>query len=703
MVEPLPSSERDFELTSRRLRRAGAAIALGAALVLLGWAVDIAAAKSLVPGWRVMVPSTALCFVFLGTALAVCSVDRQGLATAASTALALAAATLAGATLQEYATGTRSGFETWAGLWVFDNTVYAGRMSPMTSLVVLALAVAVAAAVLPGRRARTLARLMAGSALFASWLAVLALTVDVERLANQPRFPGMAAPTLLFAVLTGAAVLGLTTLPRPGMRGGPRLRWPVWSVLAAFLAPPLLGRAHAALLRTGAIEPQLLTASVALGFSLVLAVMFWRYASRLAAAQRAQALVLAELEDRVRERTQALTASNDELRRHEDTLRTADRRKDEFLALLAHELRNPLAPIRTAAHIVGNDRATRDQQRRAGAIIERQVAVMRRLIDDLLDVSRITAGKLQIRPARVLLAEVLDLAVATARPTCDEFEHELTVSVPETPIYIDADVARLAQAFGNLLHNACKFTAPRGHLSLVADAGPDGQVAITVRDDGIGIDAAFLPRLFDKFSQAGPDVGRAQSGLGLGLSLVQGIVTLHGGTVTATSDGPGRGSSFVVRLPTADAPAPAAIDEDALPTGVDRHTIVVVDDNVDNAAALASVLGLDGHAVHTAGNGVEALALAESVRPEAMLIDLGMPDMDGLELCRRIRAEPWGGSVLLIAQTGFGQARDLARTREAGFDWHLTKPVEIQHLQQLLRQPRPEMPQDAPQQQASRA
>ena len=209
----------------------------------------------------------------------------------------------------------------------------------------------------------------------------------------------MAAPTLLFAVLTGAAVLGLTTLPRPGTRAGPRLRWPVWSVLAAFLAPPLLGRAHAALLRTGAIEPQLLTAGVALGFSLVLALMFWRYASRLAAAQRAQALVLAELEDRVRERTQALTASNDELRRHEETLRTADRRKDEFLALLAHELRNPLAPIRTAAHIVGTTRRRATQQRRAGAIIERQVAVMRRLIDDLLDVSRITAGKLQIRPA----------------------------------------------------------------------------------------------------------------------------------------------------------------------------------------------------------------------------------------------------------------------------------------------------------------
>ncbi len=694
MVEPLPPPERDFELTARHLRTAGAAIALGAALVLLGWVLDIAAAKSLVSGWRVMVPSTALCFIFLGTALAVCSADRRGLAATASLALALAAATLAVATIHEYATGTRSGFETWGGLWNFDGAAYAGRMSPMTALVLLALAIAAGAAVLPGRRAVTLARLAAGSALFASWLAILALAVDVDRLANEPRFPGMAAPTLVFAVLTGAAVLGLTTLPHPGTHPGTRLRWPIWSVLAAFIAPPVLNRAHAALLQTGAIEPQLLTAGVALGFSMVLALGVWRYASRLAGAQRAQARVLTELEDRVRERTQALVASNDDLRRHEETLRTADRRKDEFLALLAHELRNPLAPIRTAAYIVGADHATRDEQRRAGAIIERQVAVMRRLIDDLLDVSRITAGKLQIRPARVSLAEVLDLAVATMRPACDEFQHELSVSLPETPIYVEADAARLAQAFGNLLHNACKFTRPRGHLTLTAVARDDGHTEVTVGDNGIGIDPAFLPRLFDKFSQAGPDVGRAQGGLGLGLSLVEGIVALHGGTVTAASGGSGHGSTFVVRLPTVAAPAPVEIavceSVAAAPVPVDdRHTIIVVDDNEDNAGALSALLGLDGHDVHVASDGAGALALAERVRPDAMLIDLAMPGMDGFDVCRRVRAEPWGQTMLLIAQTGFGQARDLARTREVGFDWHLTKPVEIGYLRQLLRRPRP--------------
>lgn len=686
MVEPLPSPfERDFEPTARRLRTAGAAIALGAALVLAGTAFDVDAARSLVPGWRVTVPSTALCFVFLGMALAIWSAERHFMATTASLALAAAAATVSIATIQEYATGTRSGFETWGGLWTFDAEPFAGRLSPMTSLVVLTLAVAVGAAVVPGRRAVTIARLAAGSALFAAWLAILALSVDSARLANEPRFPGMGAPTILFVVLTGATVLGLTRLSGAAhgvTATGPR--WPIWSVVGAFLAPPLLNRAHAALLETGVIEAQLLAAGVALGFSMVLSVGFWRYASRLAAAHRAQARVQAELEDRVRERTRALTASNDDLRRHEEALRTADRRKDEFIALLAHELRNPLAPIRTAAHIVATDAATPEQQRRAGAVIERQVAVMRRLIDDLLDVSRITAGKLQIRPARVPLTEVLDLAVATTRPACDEFGHDLTISVPETPIYIDADAARLAQAFGNLLHNACKFTPPHGRIAVVARHGDDGMAEVAVRDNGVGIDPAFLPRLFEKFAQAGPDVGRAQGGLGLGLSLVQGIVALHGGTVTAASDGRDRGSTFVVRLPAASAPLPAAAPP-AIETGAPGPlSVVVVDDNDDNVTMLAALLGLDGHAVHTARNGMDALAVAAEVQPDVMLIDLGLPDLDGAEVCRRLRATPHGRVMRLVAQTGFGQAQDRERTRAAGFDGHLTKPVEVEELRRTL-------------------
>jgi signal transduction histidine kinase/CheY-like chemotaxis protein len=461
----------------------------------------------------------------------------------------------------------------------------------------------------------------------------------------------------------------------------------------AFVAPPLLNRAHAALLDMSAIEPRLLAAGVALGFSMMLALGCWHCASRLAAAHRAQAMALAELEGRVHERTRALTASNDELRRHEETLRTADRRKDEFLALLAHELRNPLAPIRTAAHIVGTDTATREQQRRAGAIIERQVAVMRRLIDDLLDVSRLTAGKLQIRPTRVALADVLDLAVATTRPACEACGHTLTIAVPETPIYIDADAARLAQAFGNLLHNACTFTPPRGRIVLIARHADDGMAEVSVRDSGVGIDRAFLPRLFEKFAQAGPDAGGAQGGLGLGLSLVRGIVALHGGTVTAASDGRGQGSTFIVRLPAASAPLPAA----ATPVpGDDRPeplTVVVVDDNDDNVTMLAALLELDGHTVHAARSGSEALRLAGMVQPDVMLIDLGLPDLDGVNVCRRLRATPHGRAMRIVAQTGFGQAQDRERTRAAGFDGHLTKPVDVEELRRML--PRAPMPPDA--------
>ncbi len=690
MDEPLPSAERASELTARYLRTGGAAIALGAVLVLIGTALDIDTARSFIPGWRVTVPTTALCFLFLGTALAVSSAARRRLAMAAGVALAVAAGALAAATLHEYATGTRSGLETWGGLWSFDERPAAGRMSPMTSLVVAALAIAVGAAMLSGRRAVTVARLAAGAALFASWLAVLALSVDVERLADVPRFPGMGALTVAFSVLTGALVLGRTTLPHPHAPGTTsHLGWPIWSGLGAFIAPPLMNRTYAALLRTGDVEPQLLTAAVAFTFSMALAVAVWRFASRLARAQRAREQMLLELEERVEERTHALTMSNLELRRHQETLRTADARKDEFLATLAHELRNPLAPIRTAAHIVGSERGTRDDQQRAGRIIERQVAVMRRLIDDLLDVSRITAGKLQIRPTRLALAEVIDLAVATIRPICDEAGHELTIIVPETPIYVEADSARLAQAFGNLLHNACKFTAPGGHVTLSATLADNGMAEVTVRDDGVGIDREFLPRLFEKFSQFGPHVGRAQAGLGLGLSLVQGIVTQHGGSVTAASEGPGKGSAFVVRLPTAEAPAPVVASATPAVSEHSRRTVVVVDDNQDNTAALVSVLTLEGHEAHGAHDGPTALALAEQVQPDVMLVDLGMPDMDGFEVCRRIRATPRGPSMLLIAQTGFGQAKDVARARQVGFDWHVTKPVDIDHLRQLLRRSPP--------------
>ncbi|MGE0813974.1 MAG: ATP-binding protein [Vicinamibacterales bacterium] len=661
-------------------------VALGGAVVLAGWALEMPWARSLVPGWRTTVPSTALAFAMLAAAIATWDVRRAPLAVAAGVALAAAAATLALATLQEYATGTRSGLEAWGGVWAFDGSPSAGRMSPMAATVVLSLSVAVAAVVVPGRRFYGLARVTAGSALFLAWLAVLALAVDVDRLADVPAFPGLGVPTIAFTALTATAVLGLTTAAGPADGGVGRPQWPVWSMVAVFLAPPVLRELYGLLARTGRVDPQLLTAAVAFAFALIVSLTIRGYAGRLSAAQRAHVTARTELEDRVLERTRALTASNHELLQHQDALRLADRRKDEFLAQLAHELRNPLAPIRTAAHIIGSEKSTAEHQRRAGAIIERQVAVMRRLIDDLLDVNRLTAGRMQLRTTRVALAEVIDLAVATMGPGCEEAGHELIVSLPDAPVYVEADAARLAQALGNLLHNACKFTPPHGHLRLGARRLDPSTAEIVVEDDGMGIDPAFLPHLFEKFTQARPGLGRAQGGLGLGLSLVHGIVTLHGGTVSAASDGADRGSRFVVRLPTS-ATAPADVVPPAAAATPARRTVVVVDDNEDNANALAALLGLEGHEAHAAYGGAQALALADRVKPDLMLIDIGMPDLDGLEVCRLVRRTPWGRDATLIAQTGFGQPRDLARARDAGFDWHLTKPIDIEQLRRLLSRP----------------
>jgi len=530
------------------------------------------------------------------------------------------------------------------------------------------------------------AAIAAGSTLLTSWLSLLALSIDAGRLANRPQFPGMAVATIALLALSSAATLALVTARMRPARG--RLRWPVWTLVAAFAAPPLLRQGRVLIEEHGWAEPQLLTAVFTLGFAVIVAIGAWRYTVRVSRLVSEREQAFAVLEDRVSERTRALASSNDELRRRENELQEADRRKDEFLATLAHELRNPLAPIRNAAFILQSDKSGQAQQQAAIAIVDRQASVMQRLVDDLLDVSRITAGKLRVQKAAIDLAEVVDLAVATVQPDLDAAGHRFTVSLPDRPLPVEGDAVRLSQAFANLMHNACKFTDPGGEIAVVGRCTPEHQVEVTVRDTGIGIPAAFLPRLFEKFSQVASSEDRSQ-GLGLGLSLVHGIVTLHGGSVVAQSDGVGTGSAFVVRLPlsrartpVADPPAPGAV---ASP-GVGKR-VLVVDDNEDSAASLAALLRLAGHVVTMAHDGRAALAAADRFRPDVMLLDLGMPHLDGFEVCRQVRRSPWGRSVLLIAQTGWGQERDRRRTREAGFDWHLTKPVDHLELQRLLSQP----------------
>jgi PAS domain S-box-containing protein len=376
----------------------------------------------------------------------------------------------------------------------------------------------------------------------------------------------------------------------------------------------------------------------------------------------------------------------DDTKRAEEALQEADRRKDEFLATLAHELRNPLAPIRNAVELLRRAEGQADLSEKARGMMERQLGLMVRLIDDLLDISRITRGKLQLRKERVELAAVVPSAVEAARPSIDAQAHELTVTLPPQPVYLDADPVRLAQVFLNLLTNAAKYTEKGGHIWLTAER-QGGDVVVSVRDTGIGIAAEHLPRLFEMFSQLTPALERSQGGLGIGLALVRGLVELHGGSVEARSGGPGLGSEFIVCLPVVEAPVvtPQEPSGNGEKVGGGRQCrILVVDDNRDAADSLAMMLRLLGHDIQTAHDGLEAVQAAASFRPEIVLLDIGLPKLNGYEAARHIRAQPWGGHMALIALTGWGQEEDKRRSLEAGFDHHLTKPVVPAALEKLL-------------------
>jgi len=371
--------------------------------------------------------------------------------------------------------------------------------------------------------------------------------------------------------------------------------------------------------------------------------------------------------------------------RHATTeLREADRRKNEFLAILAHELRNPLAPIRQSVVVAQSPRASEVQRQRAFEIIERQVAHMARLLEDLLEASRISHGRLDLRREPTKLGTALLTAIETARPVIEARSHALTVDVPEESIWVDADPIRLAQIFTNLLTNAAKYTDPHGRIRL--SVRMEGELAtISVRDNGVGIGPELLPRVFDMFSQADPALERAQGGLGIGLALARGLVALHGGNIEARSEGLHRGSEFIVRLPILDMRSDRAeVPGRRVEEPRKNIRILVADDNPDAADSLAMTLRLVGHEVEIAHDGRQALAIAGIYHPDTALIDIGMPELNGYELARRIRAEPWGRNVRLYAVTGWGQEEDRRRALEAGFDEHLTKPVDPAHLIALI-------------------
>jgi PAS domain S-box-containing protein len=378
-----------------------------------------------------------------------------------------------------------------------------------------------------------------------------------------------------------------------------------------------------------------------------------------------------DLERRVDERTRELALR--------------DRQKDEFLAMLGHELRNPLAPIRNALEILKLREVPAPARSQSTALIERQVQHLVRLVDDLLDVSRIMQGKIELRHERIALAAVVQRAVETAQPVVDARGHRLEVSLPPQPVHLHGDLIRLAQVLSNLLVNAAKYTERAGRIRLSATVRHD-QLLLSVRDEGIGISPELLPRVFDFFVQGSRSLERSQGGLGIGLTLVKRLVEMHGGTVSANSAGLGKGSEFVVDLPL---PEQASAGErsgvaDAGAVGGKRRRVLVVDDNVDAAESAAALLSIWGHDVRTAHDGLSVLRHVEEFRPEIVLLDIGLPGKSGYDVARELRRLPNSPVKLVAAMTGYGQEQDRQRSAEAGFDVHLTKPLDLERLRELL-------------------
>jgi signal transduction histidine kinase len=372
-----------------------------------------------------------------------------------------------------------------------------------------------------------------------------------------------------------------------------------------------------------------------------------------------------------------------EQHRAREALRAADRQKDEFLATLAHELRNPLAPIRTAVHLLRRASDRPEVRERATEMIGRQVEQMARLLDDLIDIARITQQRLVLKKEPVRLGAVVDLALETARPAIEGKQHSLRVETRDREVLLEADPVRLTQVLANLLNNAAKYTDAGGTIGFEAGVAGD-TVRFAVRDTGIGLSESAQSAVFTMFAQEHSALDRSEGGLGIGLALAKGLVELHGGTISATSEGPGRGSCFVVELPVGSATAPTAEAATGQAAADTPRVILLADDNRDAIDALAELLRLSGHVVHTAHDGHEALEAALRLRPDVVILDIGMPGLNGYEVARRIRAEPWAATTFLVAATGWGQDSDRRKADEAGFDLHLTKPFDPEQLLQTV-------------------
>ena len=374
------------------------------------------------------------------------------------------------------------------------------------------------------------------------------------------------------------------------------------------------------------------------------------------------------------------------MRDSEVALKEADRRKDEFLGMLAHELRSPLSAISNVAEILGQQRTSDRDTPRLQAMLTRQTRTLTRMVDDLLDISRITSGKIRLEKELIALSPVITRAVESTRSLVESRRHELIVSEPDPLLRIEADATRLEQILVNLLSNAAKYTDPGGRIHLIAKQ-ENGRVCLMVQDNGIGISAEMLSRVFEMFSQVDQSLTRTQGGLGIGLALVRSLVEMHGGTVQATSAGVGQGSEFIVRLPVGTIPQQGRGATGVAPVqsaiGPARR-ILVVEDNLDAAESLATLIELMGHEVRSVHDGASALETAAAFRPDVVLLDIGLPDIDGYEVAPRLRQQPGLERIALAALTGWGQEEDRLRARTAGFDHHFVKPIDVDGLRAWL-------------------
>jgi signal transduction histidine kinase len=390
----------------------------------------------------------------------------------------------------------------------------------------------------------------------------------------------------------------------------------------------------------------------------------------------------------LQQRAYSLQAEIAERRRAEEELKQAGRRKDEFLAMLAHELRNPLAPILSAVELMRRNGSADPNLLQARNVIERQAQHLTRLVDDLLDAARITQGKITLHKEKLELMNIIGRAVETSRPFIESHGHQLSLSLPQEPLRLEGDLVRLAQAISNLLNNAAKYTEEGGHIWLTAERA-ETEVVLRVRDNGMGISATLLPHIFDLFTQANWSLDRTEGGLGVGLALVHSLVEMHGGRVEAFSAGSGQGSEFVIHLPMLTKEAQSqgitpAISADHAPTPRACRRILVVDDNVDSAQCMALLLKIDGHEVYVAHDGRAAIDTAQTLRPQVVLLDIGLPKMDGYEVAKRLREWPEMQKTVLIALTGYGREEDHRLSEQAGFDYHLTKPVNPNTVQDIV-------------------